>query len=90
MWCFGIGLEWLSKGLSLLRGVLGAGRALGRWHGTRGPADGPEVVWKDLDEVGREEADHSPIAAQSARPPRSVAGVETFDQVAFYETEISF
>lgn len=88
--CFGICLERFSKCLGLLWGVLGAGCALGHRHGAGRPADRSEVLWEDLDKVGREAADHPPIAAQSARPPRPVAGIETFDQVALYETKISF
>ena len=74
----------------MLGPILGAWSALGRRHGACRPADRSEVIWEDLDEVGREEADHSPISAQSARPPRPVAGIEAFDQVALYETKISF
>lgn len=90
MRCFGICLERFSKGLCLLRGVLGAGCALRRRQRAGRPADRPEVIWEHLDEVGREEADHPPITAQSPRPPRPVSGIETFDQVALYETKISF
>jgi hypothetical protein len=48
------------------------------------------VLWKNLDEIGREDADHTPVASQSPGPPRSVASIETFYQVAFDEAEVLF
>lgn len=86
---FGIRFERFSKRFGLLR------RGLRTWctsrrQGTRRSAHGSKVVWKDLDKVGWEQTDCSSIAPQPARPPRAISGVETFDQIAFYETKIAF
>jgi hypothetical protein len=48
-----------------------------------------ERVVKHGDEVARKETDDAGIATETAGPPRAVAGVETFDQVAFHEPEIA-
>lgn len=49
-----------------------------------------EVIGEQLDEVGREQADHAPIPLQPAHPPRAIAGIETFDEVAFDKSEVAF
>jgi hypothetical protein len=97
LWCLrcrivrrlGVGLERLAEGLGFL------GSALWAWGvavGQRACSSccRAEVVWKHLDEVGRKQADCSPVSPQPACPPRAVPCVETFDEVAFDEPEISF
>lgn len=87
---FRVGFERFPERLGLLRRGLGAGRAVWLGQGTRGAADGSKVVGQDFDKVGWEEADSPPISAQPARPPRPVAGVETFDQVALDKAKVAF
>lgn len=88
VWGLCVGLERFSKGLGF------GGVALGRrvvclGHRTRRSADRVEIIWKHLDEVGWKQADRPPVPPQPARPPRSVASIETFYQVAFYEAQVS-
>jgi hypothetical protein len=47
------------------------------------------VFAEELDEVGWEQPNHAPIALQPSHPPRAIAGVEHFNQVAFNETQIA-
>lgn len=49
-----------------------------------------EVLGQQFDEVGGKQPDHAPVALQATHPPRSIAGVEAFDQVSFYEAEVAF
>ena len=47
------------------------------------------VFAEQLDEVAREQSDHTPVALQPSHPPRAIAGVEHLDQVALDESEIA-
>jgi hypothetical protein len=51
---------------------------------------GLEALIQDLDKVGWEQADHAPVALQAAHPPRAVARIEAFNQIAFDESEVTF
>jgi hypothetical protein len=48
------------------------------------------VFAEKFDKVGWEQPDHAPVALQPAHPPSSVAGVEDFNEVAFYEAKVAF
>jgi hypothetical protein len=83
-----VGLKRLAEGPGFL------GRTLWAWGIARQRAAPSccraEVVWKHFDEVGGKQADCSPVSPQPARPPRAVPCIETFDEVAFDKSEISF
>jgi hypothetical protein len=49
-----------------------------------------ETVFQHLDEVGREHANRSRVASQPPHPPKAVACVERFDEVAFDKAQVSF
>jgi hypothetical protein len=38
------------------------------------------------DKIRRKEPHHSFITPQASHPPRTVAGIEAFDQIAFHKT----
>ena len=87
----GVRGEGLAECLCLLRRVfdgLADGACGGHW--ARVAAPWLEVLGEQFDEVGGEEADHAPVALQTAHPPRAIARVEALDQVSFYEAEVAF
>ena len=71
--------------LLLLRRRRGACR---QW--SRVPADWRrlKVLVQNLDKVRGKEPDHAAVSSQSAHPPRAVARIQTFNQVALDEAEI--
>lgn len=91
-----VGSEGLSERLRLLGGLFDglaavlSGDGPGAGYGARVATPWLEVFGQQLDEVGGKQADHAPVSLQSSHPPRTVAGVEAFDEVSFYEAEIAF
>jgi hypothetical protein len=49
-----------------------------------------EILGEKLDKIRREEADHAPVALETAHPPGAIAGIEAFNQVSFYEAKVAF
>ena len=49
-----------------------------------------KALVQHLDKITGKHANRSWIASQSSHPPQSVARVQRFDQVSFYESEIAF
>ena len=49
-----------------------------------------EAVFQHLDEVGREHANRSRVASQPSHPPKAVARVQRFDEVAFDKAQVAF
>jgi hypothetical protein len=49
-----------------------------------------EPVFQHLDEVGREHANRSRVTSQPSHPPKAVARVQRFDQVAFDKAQVAF
>lgn len=73
----------------LQRSVLARDAACAARHGAWPAVPWLVVLAEQLDKVGGEQADHAPVALQPSHPPGTVARVEHFDQVAFYEPEIA-
>lgn len=48
------------------------------------------VLAQQLDKVGGKEPDHAPVTLQPSHPPRAISCIEHFDQVSFYESQVSF
>lgn len=82
----GICLEWLSKRFGLLGCVLR--RCAVAWGWNRF-CRRPELRRKNFDKVGWKGTHGPSISIQSANPPRPIAGIETLNQVALYETQIT-
>ena len=49
-----------------------------------------EAVLQHLDEVGREHANRSRVTSQASHPPKAVARVQRFDEVAFDKAQVAF
>lgn len=60
----------------------------GKRTGIAGPR--LEAFVQDLDKIGGKEADHAPVALQTPHPPRSVASIETFNEIALDKAQVTF
>lgn len=47
-----------------------------------------EVLVQNLDKIGREEANHAPVTAQTTHPPQAISSVQTLNEITLNETQI--